>query len=192
MPIQERVQNSKFKIQSFGNFRFGNTVKGFTLIELMIVIAIIAVLAAVGYATYANSQMLARDAKRKQDIRSVQAALEVYYERNNHYPDSVAGNWEKGCTDPATCSQGMNWIFGGDYAPYINILPLEANNPANAYQYYGKSSGKTCYELVAPLENDNDADNNLNKPQNQADCGPPGSAGPFDSSFDHDYIVVSP
>src|SRR4051812_16819380 len=50
---------------------------GFTLIELMVVIAIIAILSAVAYIFYLNVQRNARDSKRVQDIQAVAKALEV-------------------------------------------------------------------------------------------------------------------
>jgi prepilin-type N-terminal cleavage/methylation domain-containing protein len=49
---------------------------GFTLIELMIAIAIVAILATVGFTVYSNTQAAARDAKRRQDIDAIAAAIE--------------------------------------------------------------------------------------------------------------------
>ncbi len=50
--------------------------QGFTLIELMIVVAIIAVLAAIGAAVYSNTQSRARDATRQSDIDALGDAME--------------------------------------------------------------------------------------------------------------------
>ena len=52
--------------------------QGFTLIELLITIAIIGVLASIGFATYPSTQKLARDARRKSDMKQYQTALESY------------------------------------------------------------------------------------------------------------------
>ncbi len=64
---------------------------GFTLIELMIVIVIIAILATIGLVMYTNVQRSARDSKRIQDINAIQNALEQYRAFNGSYPqyDSV-------------------------------------------------------------------------------------------------------
>jgi len=50
---------------------------GFTLIELMVVISIIAILATVGISTYTNAQKTARDSRRMQNIQEIAKALEV-------------------------------------------------------------------------------------------------------------------
>ena len=60
--------------------------KGFTLIELMIGVSILAILAIVGMTTYTQSQVRGRDLKRKQDLRAIAVALESYYTQYQHYP----------------------------------------------------------------------------------------------------------
>lgn len=61
---------------------------GFTLIELMVTIAIIAILATVGAATYSQSQKVARDGKRIGELGEIQNAIEQYYALNQKYPGS--------------------------------------------------------------------------------------------------------
>jgi prepilin-type N-terminal cleavage/methylation domain-containing protein len=51
-------------------------LQGFTLVELMISIAIVAILATVGFTVYSNTQSSARDAKRRQDIDAIADAIE--------------------------------------------------------------------------------------------------------------------
>ncbi len=53
--------------------------KGFSLIELLVVISIIGVLVAVAVASYTGAQIKARDARRRSDLKSIQAAMEQYY-----------------------------------------------------------------------------------------------------------------
>ncbi len=57
-----------------------NKVKGFTLIELMVAISIIAVLSTIGMVAYSKVQLLGRDARRKQDLRAIAQALEIFYQ----------------------------------------------------------------------------------------------------------------
>lgn len=60
--------------------------RGFTLIELLVVIAIIGMLSSVVLASLSSARMKARDARRLQDAKQVQTALELYYNDNNTYP----------------------------------------------------------------------------------------------------------
>ncbi len=51
--------------------------KGFTLVELMVVIAIIAILAVIGFAIFNGQQVNARNARRRQDLEAIANALEA-------------------------------------------------------------------------------------------------------------------
>ena len=62
--------------------------RGFTLIELMIVVAIIAILATIGLTVYSGVQRGARDSKRQADLQEIQKALEQYYASHRFYPVS--------------------------------------------------------------------------------------------------------
>ncbi|MBW7955946.1 prepilin-type N-terminal cleavage/methylation domain-containing protein [Patescibacteria group bacterium] len=63
---------------------------GFTLIELMVVVAIIGVLMAAGIIAFSNAQVTARDAKRKADIDAISKAFEQYYaDHNGLYPPTT-------------------------------------------------------------------------------------------------------
>src|ERR1700761_40839 len=63
-----------------------NKSKGFTIVELLIVIVVIGILATLVIVTFTGIQQKARDSKRKTDIGAVQASLESYYSSNNTYP----------------------------------------------------------------------------------------------------------
>lgn len=52
---------------------------GFTLVELLIVVSILAILAVIGVTVYGNVQRDARDAKRKADIDAIANAMEANY-----------------------------------------------------------------------------------------------------------------
>lgn len=60
--------------------------KGFTLIELLVVIAIIGVLASIVIVSLSSSKAKGRDAKRISDIKTIQLALETYYNDFQSYP----------------------------------------------------------------------------------------------------------
>jgi type IV pilus assembly protein PilA len=63
--------------------------QGFSLLELLIVIAIIGILVSVGVASYSQAQKKTRDSRRTSDMKAIQAAWEQYYSDNNgSYPAS--------------------------------------------------------------------------------------------------------
>lgn len=65
--------------------------RGFTLIELMVVIAIIGLLASTVLASVSNTRVLARDTSRVQAVKELQKALELYRNANGgNYPCAVA------------------------------------------------------------------------------------------------------
>ncbi len=67
--------------------------KAFTLLELLVVIAIIGVLAAIVMASLNSARVKARDARRLQDIKTIQTNLEIYYNTYNSYPPTPTGGW---------------------------------------------------------------------------------------------------
>jgi prepilin-type N-terminal cleavage/methylation domain-containing protein len=60
--------------------------KGFTIVELLIVIVVIAILAALVLNSFRGVQERARDTKRRTDVNAQASQLEVYYTDNGGYP----------------------------------------------------------------------------------------------------------
>lgn len=142
--------------------------KGFTLIELIVVMAIIATLLGIGFSSYTNSISKAHDAKRKSDLKQIQLALEKYKEVNGNYP---RGGWYAS-TDP-----GTPWIpdLTSEYIKELpddpkNILGTAGGDPSATgnyvYAYYSVTNQTLCntlkegeyYILATRLENLSDQD----------------------------------
>lgn len=66
------------------------TFRAFTLIELLIVVAIIAILAAIAVPNFLEAQVRSKVSRAKADMRSVTTALEAYRVDNPRYPPSCA------------------------------------------------------------------------------------------------------
>jgi general secretion pathway protein G len=62
---------------------------GFTLIELMVVLALITTLAAIGMNQYRNSQIYAKEAVLKEDLFRMRDAIDQYYADKNQYPATL-------------------------------------------------------------------------------------------------------
>lgn len=66
-----------------------NKKSGFTLVELLVSISIIAILSVIGLNLYQSVYKTARDTKRRSDIKFIQSALEQYHADQKYYPYSV-------------------------------------------------------------------------------------------------------
>tara|TARA_Y100000310_G_C20557120_1_gene751126 strand:- start:615 stop:1040 length:426 start_codon:yes stop_codon:yes gene_type:complete len=112
--------------------------KGFTLFELLVSISIIAILTALVSLSYSAAQKKARDARRRQDMGSVQKAAEQYYALNNYsYPTSYS-------------SGSSSWSVGGETV--LNLFPVDPKNVA-PYQYSCSIGAATGYCCCATMEN---------------------------------------
>lgn len=65
------------------------TSKGFTIVELLIVIVVIGILAAIVIVAFNGVQSRARDSERVTEIKNIQKKLEVYFAEKGHYPNSA-------------------------------------------------------------------------------------------------------
>ncbi len=101
---------------------------GFTLIEVMVVIVILGILAAVVVPRIMDRPDTARIAKVKQDIRTLESALNLYKLDNFTYPSTDQG-LEALVKKPSGEPEPRNWKEGG----YIDRLPKDPWG--NDYQY---------------------------------------------------------
>lgn len=83
-----------------------STKKAFTLIELLIVIAIIGILAGVILVSTSNSNKNARDAKRKSDLNQIATALHTFYASNGSFDMNYV------CRG-AVAGKGQGYIYQG-------------------------------------------------------------------------------
>jgi prepilin-type N-terminal cleavage/methylation domain-containing protein len=63
-----------------------NKNKGFTIVELLIVIVVIGILATLVIVTFTGIQQKARNSQRQTDINAVDSHVEAYYASNGFYP----------------------------------------------------------------------------------------------------------
>lgn len=85
---------------SLGAHQRSNQIRGFTLVELMLVIAIIGVLAAIAIPAYEDYQEKARVYKAATFIAGMAAKITHYYDDERQYPDSLADVGLGGELDP--------------------------------------------------------------------------------------------
>ncbi|MCK9352503.1 MAG: type II secretion system protein [Candidatus Paceibacterota bacterium] len=112
--------------------------KGFTLIELLVVIAIIAILSTVVMAGLNSARAKGRDAKRLSDVKSLQKALDLYYDTCGGYPALGDGAY----ADIATGAGNLNVdTFDGTcdatqaFGTFMNPLPVNPLPNGSTYTY---------------------------------------------------------
>ncbi|MCL4397481.1 type II secretion system GspH family protein [Patescibacteria group bacterium] len=100
--------------------------KGFTLVELMIVITVIAILATIAVVSFTRVQKQARDTKRKAEVKSLQTALQAYYTEHQAYPISTT----------AITTEDVNTVLTGLSPDYMSSLPIAPLGSTGNYQKY--------------------------------------------------------
>lgn len=135
---------------------------GFSLIELLVVISIIAVLVGLGLPNFIGARERARDAKRKAELNQLKTALRMYYNDYRAYPVAVSPYYFQGCgaagdaTCPGTCTTGQFSAGGVDGCStvYMRKLPTD-------YKYYRhplKPADRDDFLLKVDLDNTSDSD----------------------------------
>lgn len=120
--------------------------KGFTLVEILVVVSIIGILTGVIIGGVASARVKARDARRVADIKQISKAIENYFSSCYSYPSALTNLTTSGCTA---------------YIPVITSLPQDPQASTNVYyRYYtdtlgglgGTSGSGRRYHVCATLE----------------------------------------
>ena len=120
--------------------------RGFTILELLIVIVVIVILAAISVVAYTGIQARANDAKRASDIRQVAKLIEIYHAENGVYPSTGGLNVafaDSNCTN-ANPNKSDNWVPG-----FSVVLPQSFGPRESGYGCYIYASNGTQYILSA-------------------------------------------
>jgi prepilin-type N-terminal cleavage/methylation domain-containing protein len=126
--------------------------KGFTLIEIIVVIAILGILTTIGVAGYQKSTARSRDQRRQADLGLVQTALESYKSQNDTYPSNPVNPQNTTYSD--LCSTLVpNYISTLPYDPK-STDPCMRGGSGGGYVYTPNCIQNNCstYILSAALE----------------------------------------
>lgn len=135
--------------------RFKKSQKGFTLIELIVVIGILGLAASIVLGALNSARAKSRDARRIADLQQIDNALGLLYSDKGYFPgDStsyyvVSNNnyeWSQGCA-PANTQEALR--------PYLpNVCTMYGPNGVGASDvyYYVVLTGGTGYRLGARFE----------------------------------------
>lgn len=119
---------------------------GFTLIELIVVIAIVAILTSLATVNFNQARVRARDVQRKSELRQIQNALELY--KNDKFPQAY----------PPEANRLDDLV-----PTYMARLPIDPKEKATngSWQDYSYTLNGMTYTLEACLENASDPDKSV-------------------------------
>lgn len=136
--------------------------QGFTLVEILTVVAIIGILSGLSLGPIQTARMRGRDTERKADVNAIAQASDLYYSEKKVYP----GNDGSTCTQYSSDANG-NWneleAALKSYMPASKTggLPVDPlNKDRYRYTYSCSVSGGT-FSISARLENKNDLEGTL-------------------------------
>ncbi len=118
---------------------------GFTLIELLITIAIIGILISISAFAVNQAQQSARNNRRKADLETIRAGLEMYRSDCGQYPAAASNQ----VPDPLIGSGATTNCASANV--YLSQVPNDPQSPSGKYYLYAQLT-TTSYELCAYQE----------------------------------------
>jgi len=112
-------------------------------VELLIVIVVIAVLAAITIVAYNGVQQRARDAERVTDVRAISKGLEIYKAQNGQYPTHVSSTGQGGYEISVPTASNSDFLAVLRTSGVISKVPIDPTNTGDMntagsklYAYY--------------------------------------------------------
>ena len=116
--------------------------RGFTLIEMMIVVAIIAILVAILVPNFMRARAQAQTAACEANLKEIATALELYQTDHEQYPNVTAA------TNVTNAEPNIG--------PYLRQTPIDPVAPGGNYTYQvsNPGSGTAAYTITCPGSHD--------------------------------------
>ncbi len=129
------------------------TRSGFSLIEILVVLSIIGILAAILVANFSDARENAKNKALRTALSQVQLSLEVYKAQNNQYPPANSNcDFASGAvtvTESTTCS--LDPYISGLVPSFIHGIPTHKDygNSACKFVYSVQTTNRSFYKLAA-------------------------------------------
>jgi len=128
--------------------------KGFTLVEILIVVIILGILAAIVIPQFSSASDDARQSSLVSDLQTLRSQLELYKVQHlDHYPDvksadsgatwtADTGNFAARLTGTTDC---YGQTSGSDFGPYLQKIPTNPFNSLNTIRVDGADAGANTH-----------------------------------------------
>lgn len=127
--------------------------QGFSFIELIVVIAIIGLLASVGYGYLSDSRQTARDEIRKNEIQQIALAFRLYADTYGADVDCISGMKIDGSTTVEITAGSNSCVDGSQILAFLEShfgeVPTDPLGPGNDDYYYYFDSQHICQTVAA-------------------------------------------
>lgn len=164
---------------------------GFTLVELLVVIAVLATVIGLSLPNFLGARARARDTRRKGEMNQLRTALQLYFNDYKSFPSNSVMGGINGCGTLGTdaCPQtgcAASFAAGGSIAcdttnGTIYMLRLPGDTTSSMFYYQVNSGSDFCAKIA--LENPSDGDAASSQARCAALCGANASGS--------DYAVCS-
>lgn len=143
----------KLLVRSFSRFSFGKSDKGFTLVELLVVISIIGVLSSVVFASLTSAKAKARDARRISDLGQLRTAMYLAVDSaGGSFPNTGSGTfcigigsgtcWVNVAASPSSFSGNANLQTA--FSASMSSIPTDPRGGAAARYLYMDGQPTQC------------------------------------------------
>ena len=127
--------------------------KGFSLIELMVIVSIIAFITSifVGYVRQSTSR--GRDLRRKQNVDQIVKSINFYFNDRGSLPRNQTG-WCTYISNTGGVAPGYKVLFAQDISPYMPVLQYDPTNESSVgdYLYNNTDNNNGHYTVCAIME----------------------------------------
>lgn len=128
--------------------------RGYSLVEIMVAVAIVAILATVSFRAVDEYRKSARDKERIAELKQLQIALRMYKDSYGRYPAAgcsiAAGTWVSPGPGTATWYASCDAYISSLTPTFMNVLPTDPNETKtnSGYMYRTDATGSE-YKIIA-------------------------------------------
>jgi len=117
------------------------TTDGFTLIEILVVVVLLGILAAIAIPQFSSAAMEAQTSALRKDLQTVRKQIELYEQHHNENGPATVGETGDDFERRMTTQTDAAGAVGTDYGPYLERMPTNPFNKLDTVRIGGAPAG---------------------------------------------------